>query len=462
MSSLAKPPVGETTVRATASSGARLHSVEEARAAVLAAVPGPLPAETVSTEAALGRVLAEPVRAAVDLPPWDNSAMDGYAVRAVDVATARPEAPVVLEVVGDAPAGRPATAAVGPGTAVRIATGAPIPAGADAVVPVEETRPVDEGPAGGAADAGEPAEAAGPARVAILVAVPVGASVRPRASDVGAGQTVLEAGAVMTPAAVALAAGAGVATVRVHRRPVVAVLVTGDEVRRPGEALGPVGIPDANGPGLRSLARTTGADVLDLGVASDRLEAVTTAIRNVLDRVDVVVVSGGVSVGPYDVVRSAFETLGSVGLWRVAIQPGKPVAFGTARRSDGGSVLLFGLPGNPVSSFVTFDLFVRPALRALLGREPGGERIEPAILVEATSKSRGRRAYLRVVVDRDEAGRPRRDPAGRLRLRLAGGQGSYVLSALAAAEGYAIVPEPFDEVPAGTEVEFWWLESSPR
>lgn len=458
MTRLTEPTADEATARTSP----RLHSVEEARAAVFAAVPGPLPPETVPTEAALGRVLAEPVRAAVDLPPWDNSAMDGYAVRSVDVAAARPEAPVVLEVVGDAPAGRAATAAVRPGTAVRIATGAPIPSGADAVVPVEETRPADEEVSREPLGREGSSEGAGPARVAILAAVPIGASVRSRASDVAAGQVVLEAGAVMTPAAVALAAGAGVATVRVHRRPVVAVLVTGDEVRRPGEPLGAVGIPDANGPGLRSLARTAGAEVLDLGVAPDRLEAVATAIRGVLDRVDVVVVSGGVSVGPYDVVRGAFEALGSVGLWRVAIQPGKPVAFGTARRTDGGSVLLFGLPGNPVSSFVTFDLFVRPVLRALLGRAPGGERLEPAVLVEAASKSRGRRAYLRVVVDRDEAGRPRRDRSGRLRLHLAGGQGSYVLSALAAAEGYAIVPEAFDEVPAGTEVEFWWLEPSPR
>jgi molybdenum cofactor synthesis domain-containing protein len=434
------------------SAEAPLRPVEEARAAVLAAVAGPLPAEALPVEAALGRVLAEPVRAAVDLPPWDNSAMDGYALRSADVAGAAPDRPVVLEVVGDAPAGRPATATVGPGTAVRIATGAPIPAGADAVVPVEETRP---------APGTEPGADGGPPRIAILTAAPIGYSIRRRASDVAAGRLLLDAGAVLTPAAVALVAGAGVASVAVHRRPVVAVLATGDEVRRAGEPLGPVGIPDANGPGLRSLARAAGAEVVDLGVAADRLEAVVGILRPALERVDVVVVSGGVSVGPYDVVRAAFERLGSVGLWRVAIQPGKPFAFGTAERPDGRTVLLFGLPGNPVSSFVTFDLFVRPALRFLAGRAPGGERIDPGVLVEPATKSAGRRAYLRVAVERDPDGRPRRDGEGRLRVRLAGGQGSHVLSALAAADAYAIVPEPFGQVPAGTAVDVWWLEDGP-
>jgi len=440
---------------AGSAAGSELQPVEAARAAVLAAVPGPLPAETVAVEAALGAVLAEPVRAAVDLPPWDNSAMDGYALRAADVAAAGPDRPVVLEVVGDAPAGRPATAAVGPGTAVRIATGAPVPTGADAVVPVEETAPLFDAETGSSTDGP-------PRRVAIRVAAPVGYSIRRRASDVAAGSVILEAGRRITPAAVALVAGAGVPTVRVHRPPVVAVLATGDEVRRAGEPLGPVGIPDANGPGLRALARSCGAEVVDLGIAPDRLEAVVAALRAALDQADVIVVSGGVSVGPYDVVRAAFETLGSVGLWRVAIQPGKPFAFGTARRRDGGVVLLFGLPGNPVSSFVTFDLFVRPALRVLAGRGPGAERVEAAVLREAASKSRGRRAYLRVVVERDADGRPVRDGAGRLGLRLAGGQGSHVLSALAAADGYAIVPEGVAEVPPGTGVDFWWLDDGPR
>lgn len=430
---------------------APLRPVEEARSAVLAAVAGPLPAESLPIEAALGRVLAEPVRAAVDLPPWDNSAMDGYALRSVDVASATPDRPVVLEVVGEAPAGRPATATVGPGTAVRIATGAPIPAGADAVVPVEETK----------AAAGARHAADGPTRVAVLSAVPVGYSIRRRASDVAAGRLLLEAGAVLTPAGIALVAGAGLASVAVHRRPVVAVLATGDEVRRAGESLGPVGIPDANGPGLRSLARAAGAEVVDLGIAPDRLETVVAILAPTLERVDVIVASGGVSVGPYDVVRAAFEVLGSVGLWRVAIQPGKPFAFGTAARRDGRMVLLFGLPGNPVSSFVTFDLFVRPALRLLAGRAPGGERIEPGVLVEPASKSPGRRAYLRVVVERDADGRARRDHEGRLCVRLAGGQGSHVLSALAAADAYAIVPEPLGQVPAGTAVDVWWLENGP-
>ena len=273
----------------------------------------------------------------------------------------------------------------------------------------------------------------------------------------------LAAGTAMTPAAVALAAGAGIDAVAVHRRPRVAVLATGDEIRAAGQELGPAGIPDANGPGLRALVAGAGAEPIDLGIARDRL-AVAEA--------DMVIVSGGVSVGPYDVVRSAFEAVGRVDLWRVAVQPGKPFAFGVAdgpapagdgARAGGAlppappAVLLFGLPGNPVSTAVTFELFVRPALRRLSGGPPASDSDDRGILTEPVSKSHGRRAYIRVIVDHDPEGRVRRDDGGRLSLRLAGGQGSHVLSALAAADALAIVPEEMDELPAGAEVAVRWL-----
>lgn len=442
-----------------------LLSVEEARATVLAGVQPLEGVERLAPEAALGRVLAGAVTAATSLPPWDNSAMDGYAIRASDVAEAAEAAPVRLGVTGEVRAGAAPDVTVGPGTAVRIATGAPVPPGADAVVPVELTTPLD--PSGAAGPRGR--EAAGPLPAACLVhvAVPSGANVRPAASDVEAGAVVVAAGVAVTPAVAALAAGAGVGEVTVRRRPVVAVLATGDEVRPAGASLGAAGIPDANGPGLRALVREAGGRPLDLGIAPDDLDEVTGRLQRGVAEADVVVVSGGVSVGPYDVVRAAMEAVGEVHLWRVAIQPGKPFAFGRATPPDRPGqaasaprrpVLVFGLPGNPVSSFVTFELFVRPVLRRLAGHERLDRPADRGVLEEAVTKSAGRRGYQRVVALRDAAGSPVRDGPGRVRVRLAGGQGSHVLSALAAADALAIVPERLDRAEAGSEVELRWLD----
>ena len=439
-----------------------LLSVEAARDIVLEAVPGPLPVESLATDAALGRVLAEPVVAVTALPPWDNSAMDGYAIRSADVAGATEEAPVSLRVIGEIPAGAAPDIAVGEGAALRIATGAPAPAGADAVVPVEQTTPVSAD--GGRGTRGR--DAAGPVPDAILVhvAVPPGGSIRRAGSDLGRGTTVLRAGDLLTPPAVALAAGVGSASVVVHRRPRVGILATGDEVRGPDEPLGPAGIPDANGPGLRALVAAAGGIPVDLGIARDALEDVAGRLRRAIDDgVEVIIVSGGVSVGPYDVVRTAFEQIGRVDLWRVAVQPGKPFAFGVGERgtADGRPVLLFGLPGNPVSSFVTFELFVRPALRRLAGHRRLLRPVDRALLTDAVRKSHGRRAFLRVVAERDGVGAPVRDPRGRVHVRLAGGaggQGSHVLSALAEADALAVVSEADDSLPPGAEVDLWWLD----
>jgi molybdenum cofactor synthesis domain-containing protein len=250
----------------------------------------------------------------------------------------------------------------------------------------------------------------------------------------------------------------------VHARPRVGVLATGDEVRAPGRALGPAGIPDANGPGLMALVEEAGGQAQTLGIAADRLEDVRARLAIArYGELDAVIVSGGVSVGPYDVVRAAFAEIGRMELWRVAVQPGKPFAFGVVERADGRRTLLFGLPGNPVSSFVTFELFVRPAIRRLAGL-PMNRLVRPvdrAVLLEPVSKSPGRRAFLRVVAERDGDGAPRRDDVGRVQLRLAGGgrgQGSHVLSALAVADGLAIVPESADALEAGSAVDLWWLD----
>jgi molybdopterin molybdotransferase len=437
--------------------GGGLLSVEAARDAVLA-VAEPLGTERVASADALGRVVAEAPVARTSLPPWPNSAMDGYAIVASDTVTATEEDPGRLVVVGDIRAGATPDVAVGPGMAVRIATGGRLPDGADAVIPVEATTPLD--------GAGRPGargrDATGPVPAAILVheAVPPGGSVRATGTDLLVGAVLLEPGTAIGASAVTLLAGAGVPDIVVHRRPRIAVLATGDEIRATGEELGSAGIPDANGPGLRALVAIAGAHAMDLGIARDDLDDVLARLRSGLDGgADAIVVSGGVSVGPYDVVKTALQRIGRIDLWRVAVQPGKPFTFGTAPRPGGGApVLLFGLPGNPVSSAVTFELFVRPAIRALAGRRDVLRPTDRAVLADPVTKSRGRRAFLRVQAERDEAGSPIRDGAGRVRVRLAGGQGSHVISALAAADALAVVPEANDSLPAGAEVALWWLD----
>jgi molybdopterin molybdotransferase len=443
----------------TAPAAPGLHSVETAREAILAELV-PVETERMATAAALGRVVAELVTARVSLPPWPNSAMDGYAIRATDTAGASDATPIELRVLGDIAAGAAPDLVVGPGTAVRIATGARVPEGADAVVPVELTTPLDA--AGNPGSRGR--DATGPLPPSCLVheVVPVGGSIRDEASDLRAGDTLVEPGVALTAATIALIAGAGVDAVRVYRRPRVGVLATGDEIRPPGEPLGPAGIPDANGPGLRAQVVAAGADAIDLGISADSLADVLKRLRGGIEvGADALIISGGVSVGPYDVVKTAMDTIGRVDLWRVAVQPGKPFAFGTAPRSDGGAAIpVFGLPGNPVSSAVTFELFVRPAIRHLAGRQDVLRPVDRAVLGDPVSKGHGRRAFLRVQSERAEYGRSIRDEQGRVRVRLAGGQGSHVLSALAAADALAIVPESLDSLPAGAEVTIWWLDSA--
>jgi molybdopterin molybdotransferase len=448
----------------------RLLSVEEALERVFAAIDGPTESEMAWLSEARGRVAAAPLDSPLALPPWDNSAMDGYAIRAADVATATEDAPVTIEVAGEIRAGEASEAAVRRGTALRIATGARVPPGADAVLPVEATTPLD---ASGAAAGVRGRDATGPLPAAIAAheAVTVGGSIRRAGSDLAAGARIIEPGTVVTAAVIGLAAGVGVEHLEVHRRPRVSIMATGDEVRRPGADLGTAGIPDANGPALMAMVEAAGGEADALGIAADRFDDVRARLcAGLVGGADAIIVSGGVSVGPYDVVKLAFEEFGEIDLWRVAVQPGKPFAFGTARApADAGgdparpATLLFGLPGNPVSTFVTFELFVRPALRRLGGyRDDDLYRpVDRAVLAEDVTKSHGRRGFVRVTVERDERGNPRRDDRGLVRAHLAGGQGgqgSHVLSALATADALAVIPEADDALPAAAEVDLWWLD----
>lgn len=417
-----------------------LMPFDEALDRMLAGVEA-LSADEATVDAALGLVLAEDVRARDTLPPWDDSAMDGYAVRSVDVAAASADAPVVLRVTGEVAAGHPATTPVTEGAAVRVLTGAPMPPGADAVVRVEDT------------DA-PPGVAGLPDRVAIRVAVAPGTEIRPAGSDLRAGDVVVPAGTTVAARHVAALVAAGRASVQVHARPRVAVLATGDELVPPGRPIEGARIPDSSSAGIGAQVREAGGVPVPLGIAPDDRQAIRERLASGIASADVVVVCGGVSVGAHDEVRPALDEVGRVDLWRVAIQPGKPLAFGRAIGPDGREVLLFGLPGNPVSSFVTFELFVRPVLRRMAGqRDLSGRAIIRARMASAGSVDPARRGFLRVVLETSDAGAPV--------ARLAGSQGSHVLSGLAAANGLAIVPEGMGRVEAGTELDVIRLDSGP-
>ena len=334
-------------------------SVEQALEIVLRETPA-LAAEDVALADALGRVLARPVIADRDLPPFDRAAMDGYAVRAADAQ----QAPVALDVVGEVRAGEWPASVVGPGQAVRIMTGAPVPKGATAVQQVEKTRPLDE------------------FRVTILAAVAEGQNVAPRGSEIRAGEVVLARGRVVDPAAIGVLATTGHARVSVAQRPVVTLLVTGDEIVDVAQAPGPSQIRNSNGPAVAAQAHLAGARVELLGVAPDRQDAIVEALRRGL-AADVLIVSGGVSAGDYDLVEPALAELGATLLFtKVKVKPGAPLVFGRCGRA-----LVFGLPGNPVSAQVTFDLFVRPALLKLQG---ASVLSRPQLQVELAASVRNR------------------------------------------------------------------------
>ena len=390
-----------------------MRSVAEHRAAVLDLVR-PLPATTVPVGSALGLVLAEDVVARVDLPGFDNSAMDGYAVRAAELAGASPDGPVVLPVAGDVAAGDTTRHVLRPSTVLRIMTGAPMPEGADAVVPVELTD-------------------GGSARVALLDAPAAGRSVRRRGEDVRAGDRVLPAGTLLGPGHLALAAAGNVAEVVVHPRPRVAVVSTGDELVTPGSVLEHGQIVDSNHVMLCALVTAAGAEVAGSAHLRDDAASMRALLDDLPGAPDLVLTTGGVSMGVYDTVKEVLTADGGVEFVRVAMRPGMPQGCGVVGRSRTPAVTL---PGNPVSSFVSFHVFVLPALRRLAGLDPDDDGSFEAVADAGWASAPGKVELTRVV-EADGGVRP------------SGGQGSHVLGALAGATALAVVPADVDRVEPG-------------
>jgi len=410
-----------------------LISVEEALERILSYVSVLEPEEKPILDA-LGQVVVDDVVSDINIPPLDNTAMDGYAVRAADTIGSSERAPVTLRVIGELAAGYLFDGVVEPGTAVRIMTGAPIPRGADAVVPFEET---DE-PSGRAF--GSFAKSRGV--VGVLKAAEPGANIRRAAEDVRVGQPIIRAGAVLHPAQVGVLASLGNATVRVHRRPIVAILSTGDEVREPGQQLEPGQIYDSNAYSIAAMVLANGGVPKRLGIAKDTVEALTAKLREGLDA-DMLVTSAGVSRGDYDVVKDVLAKEGDVDFWTVRMRPGKPLAFG-AFASGGRRVPHLGLPGNPVSSMVSFELFGRPAIYKMLGRDDWQRPRVRAIAEEPIPNTDARRVFARAIVSQRD---------GRYYAALTGPQGSGILTSMAVANALAVVPEDVPGINAGDEVD---------
>lgn len=402
-----------------------LRPLAEVQHEILDAV-SPVGAERRPLADALGAVLAEPVTSSVDVPPFANSAMDGYAVRAEDTASAHEDAPTRLRVVGELPAGRAPTVGVGPGEAIRIMTGAPMPLGADAIVMVERTERVGDDE--------------------VLVRVPARTRdhVRDTGGDVRAGDRVVDPQTVLEPAHIGVLANLGLADVSVSRRVRVGVLSTGDELVDTSRPLAPGEIRDSNRPMLLALADAAGCEPVDLGVARDDEALIVARLSRGIESCDALLTSGGVSVGDYDYVKVALDRLGTLVWSQVAIRPAKPLAFGVV---DGTPV--FGLPGNPVSALVSFELFARPALLKMSGHPSRARPVVVAIAAEAMPRRPDGKTHfdrVRLTVDGE----------GRYRASRAGSQSSNALGAMATADGLAILGDG-DGIGAGEAVRVMLL-----
>jgi len=422
-----------------------LWSVDEHLEDVLATVR-PLEPIELNLLDAQGCVLVDDITVPVSLPPFDNSSMDGYAVRVADVAGASEEFPAVLDVVGDVAAGQAGLLQVGPGQAARIMTGAPLPPGAEAVVPVEWTDGgLGEGPVAGMRARSLAPEGAG-GQVRVHRPCAARAHVRAKGSDVQAGDRALDAGTILGPPQIALLAAIGRGTVRVRPRPRVVVMSTGSELVQPDEELAGGQIYDSNSFALTAAARDAGAIAYRVGAVADDAETLRTAIEDQLVRADLMVTTGGVSVGAYDVVKEALahvadedEPGSGVEFRKLAMQPGKPQGFGSIGPDH---TPLLALPGNPVSAYVSFELFVRPAIRTLMGLTDVHRPTARATLTadKPLTSPKGRRQFLRGTYA-DGTVTP------------VGGAGSHLIAALARADALIVVPEDVESVAPGTDVE---------
>jgi molybdopterin molybdotransferase len=385
-------------------------TVEEALERILSRI-GTLGDEHVALLDALDRVLAEPVVADREIPPWPNSSMDGYAVSSVDTSLASAESPVVLRMAGHVAAGHLAERPLARGEVFRILTGAPLPEGADAVIPQEDVQ-------------------ADGTTVRIPRPVPAGDYVRPRGEDLRPGDRLFEPGRLLSPGDIGVLATLGRSRVRVVRRPVVGVLSTGDEIVDMGGMVGPGQIPNSNTYSLMAQVRAAGAEPVSLGVARDRQDEIEARLGWGLG-CDLLISSAGVSVGDHDFVKAALTALGAEQhLWMVNMRPGKPITFATVESPLKGTLPVFGLPGNPVSAMVTFELFVRPAVRRLGGHTRLSRPIRSARALAPIPNPGSRRGYLRVVLGESD---------GALTARLTGEQGSGILRSMSEADGLAIV-----------------------
>ncbi|PIE82316.1 MAG: molybdopterin molybdenumtransferase MoeA [Chloroflexi bacterium] len=408
-------------------------TVAEALEAVLAGV-SVLSAESVPILDALGRVLAEPVVARDSLPPFANSSMDGYALRADDIVNACMQTPITLDVVGDIAAGRMSGTVVTTGTAVRIMTGAPLPPGADSVIPVEDT-----------SEPWRDEERPLPKQIEIRRAVQPGDYVRGIGEDMLAGTAVLPQGHLLRPQEIGVLASLGRSKVKVIRRPRVAILATGDELLPVEEALQPGKIRNSNGYAQASQVKALGAEPIFLGIARDKEEDVRQKLQEGLDaNVDLFVSSAGVSVGAYDVVKSVLVHDGQVGFWRVRMRPGKPLAFGTYA-----GIPYIGLPGNPVSAMVSFERFARAAILKMAGHS-AVERPQVTVILQDVIHSDGRESYVRAVVSRNQQ--------GDYLATTTGSQGSHMMTSLVQANALLIVPEGVEFVGRGEKLTAWMID----
>jgi len=412
----------------------QLLSVAEAQSRLLSAFT-PLESEMVPLLEAPGRVLAEAIIASFDYPSFDNSSMDGFAIRVADLDAASMDSGVTLDVVADIPAGRFVDVKLGAGQAARIMTGAPLPAGADAVVPVEDTDFNDRQP-------GLPA----PARVNIYRSLQSGENVRPHGQDIHTGERVLPAGLRLRPQDIGLLAMLGIGSVPVYRLPKVSVFSSGDELVAVGSPLSAGQIHDSNSYALIAQIEKYGGQAVNLGIVPDNLAAVKACLDRAVEAgVDLIISSAGVSVGAFDFVRHVVEQGGGLDFWRVNMRPGKPLAFGSYH-----GIPYVGLPGNPVSAFIGFEVFVRLAILKMTGDQDSRRSVQRVRIAEPI-ESDGRESYLRAIVTQH---------AGEWSARLTGHQGSGNLRSLVQANALLLVPSGVKSLPIGSELDAWLLNNA--